>query len=112
MLDPRFKNLRLVSSLISREQKSSIVQEYDMRFLFPMLLKYHEHLHPIVEYEIPKQNIDAHNNLELFEMNINYNELVRDLSTRSFYLSSVIMWIVRKLNVHLSDGKNMNNYFL
>ncbi len=112
MLDPRFKNLRLVSSLIGRQQGIFIVQKYDMRFLFPMVFKYHEHLHPIVEDEIAKQNFDVHNNLELFEMNINYNELVRNLSTGSFYLSSVIMWMVRKLNVHLSDGENMNNYFL
>jgi len=91
MLDPRLKNLRLVSSLIGWEQKISIVQEYDKRFLFPMLLKYHEHLHPIVESNIAKQNIDGHNNLELFEMNINYNEPMRNLSTWSFYLSNIII---------------------
>ncbi len=62
MLDPRLKNLRLVSSLIGQEQGIFVVQEYDMRFLFPMLLKYHEPLHPIVEFEIAKQNIDAHKN--------------------------------------------------
>jgi len=56
-----------------------------------MLLKYHEHLHPIVESNIAKQNIDGHNNLELFEMNINYNEPMRNLSTWSFYLSNIII---------------------
>ncbi len=112
MSNPRFKNLRLVSFLIGRKQGIFIVQEYDMKFLFPMLLKYHEHLHPIIEFEIAKQNIDAHNSLELFDMNINYNEPMRIFSIGSFYLSIIIMWIVRKLNVHLSDGKNMNNYFL
>jgi hypothetical protein len=41
VLDPRFKNLRLISSLISQEQGISIVQKYDMRSLIPMLLKCH-----------------------------------------------------------------------
>jgi hypothetical protein len=52
MLDPRFKNLRLVLFLSSQEQKNYIVQEYDMRSLFPMLLKCHQHLHHVVKSEI------------------------------------------------------------
>ncbi len=42
MLDPRFKNLKLISSLIGREQVVSIVEECDQQSLFPMFLKcYH-----------------------------------------------------------------------
>jgi hypothetical protein len=31
MFDPSFKNLRLISSLFGREQKVSIVHEYDFQ---------------------------------------------------------------------------------
>jgi hypothetical protein len=50
-----------------------------MRSLFPMLLKCHQHLHPIVESKIAKQNIDVDINLDIFEMSITYDELVRKL---------------------------------
>jgi hypothetical protein len=36
MLDPRFKTLHLVSSLIGREQCKVIVDKYDKKPLFPM----------------------------------------------------------------------------
>ncbi len=50
MLDPsRFKTLRLMSSLISREQGQAIVEEYDKRFLFSMLFKCHYQLHPFAK---------------------------------------------------------------
>jgi hypothetical protein len=47
MLDPRFRTLCLMSSLIDHEQGiKSIVEEYDKSyFLFPMFLKSHYHLH-------------------------------------------------------------------
>jgi hypothetical protein len=39
MLDPRFKNLHLLSSFVGREQNIYIVKEYDQKSLQPMLLK-------------------------------------------------------------------------
>jgi hypothetical protein len=78
MLDPRFKNLKLISSLISQEQGIFIIQEYDMRSLFPMLLQCHQHLHLVVEFDITNQNIDANNNLNIFEMTMSYNEPMRE----------------------------------
>jgi len=65
MLDPRIQNLRLVSSLFGQKQRVSIVHEYDMKSLFPMLLKSHQHLHPLVEFNIPKQDVDVDNNLDI-----------------------------------------------
>jgi hypothetical protein len=42
MLDHRFKNLHLVSSFIGLEQGKAIVEEYDRKTLYLMLLKcYH-----------------------------------------------------------------------
>ncbi len=46
MLDPRFKTLHLVSSLIGHEQGKAIVEKYDKKSLFPMFLKCYYHLHP------------------------------------------------------------------
>jgi len=79
MLDPRFKNLKLISSLIGQEQGIFIVQAYDMRSLFPMLLQCHQHLHLVVEFDITNQNIDANNNLNIFEMTMSYNEPMKEL---------------------------------
>jgi hypothetical protein len=46
MLDIRFKSLRIVSSFVRREQGMALVEEYDRKTLYPMLVKCHEHLHP------------------------------------------------------------------
>jgi hypothetical protein len=48
MLDRRYKNLRIISSFAGREQSVVIVEEYDRKSLYPMLVKCHEHLHPLV----------------------------------------------------------------
>jgi hypothetical protein len=48
MLDPRYKNLRIISSFVRREQGVALVEEYDRKSLYPMLVKCHEHLHPLV----------------------------------------------------------------
>ncbi len=39
MLDPRFKNLILISSFIDREHGVAIAEKYDKKSFFPMLLK-------------------------------------------------------------------------
>jgi hypothetical protein len=51
MLDPRFKTLLLVLSFINLEQGKTIVEEYDKKSLFLMLMKCYYHLHPLVEFE-------------------------------------------------------------
>ncbi len=44
MLDPKFKNFHLVSSFVGQEEDVNIVDEYDRRTLYPMLLKCYHHL--------------------------------------------------------------------
>jgi hypothetical protein len=46
MLNPRYKSLRIVSSFVGREQRVVLVEEYDRKSLYHMLVKCHEHLHP------------------------------------------------------------------
>jgi len=48
MLNPRYKSLRITSSFVGREQGVVLVEEYDKKSLYPMLVKCHEHLHPLV----------------------------------------------------------------
>ncbi len=52
ILDPKYKTLRLICSFIGHEQGVPIVEEYDRRSLFPMLLKFYHHLHPLLGGEI------------------------------------------------------------
>ncbi len=50
MLDPRCKNLHIIlSSFVRRQQGVALVEEYDRKSLYPMLIKNHEHLHPLVK---------------------------------------------------------------
>jgi hypothetical protein len=39
----------VVSSYVGSKQGVTLVQEYDIWFLYHMLVKSHEHLHPIVD---------------------------------------------------------------
>ncbi len=45
MLDPRFKNFHLIFSYVGIKQGVSIVQQYDRKALYPMLVKTYNHLH-------------------------------------------------------------------
>ncbi len=58
MLDPSFKSLRIVSSFVGREQGVAIVEEYDRKSLYPMLVKCHEHLHLLVR--LYRNCVDQH----------------------------------------------------
>jgi ATP-dependent protease Clp ATPase subunit len=51
MLDPRFKSFCIVPSFVGREQGVALVEEYDSKSLYPMLVKCHEHLHPLVSLD-------------------------------------------------------------
>ncbi len=58
MLDTRwFKRLHLVTSFIGREQCVASVEEYDIKSLYPMLLKCHHHLHTLAKSESGFVNI-------------------------------------------------------
>jgi hypothetical protein len=40
-----------MSFFIDHEQGVGIVEKYDERFLYPLLLKFYHHLHLVVEFE-------------------------------------------------------------
>jgi hypothetical protein len=47
MLNPRFKSHRIILSFVGREQGVALIEEYDRKSLYPMLVKCHEHLYPL-----------------------------------------------------------------
>jgi hypothetical protein len=70
MLDPKYKSLHIVSSFVGREQGVALVEEYDKKSLYPMLVKCHEHLHPLVKLERNSTDQDIFNQncwLDIFE---------------------------------------------
>jgi hypothetical protein len=66
MLDLRFKSFCLTSSFVGKEQGVVIVEKYDRKSLYAMLLKCH---HPLVATENSFANIgvDEDYNLDIFE---------------------------------------------
>ncbi len=53
-------------------------------FLFPMLLKCHYHLHPLVEFErgVVDQKVEKDNSLDIFEMTNSTSEPTTKLTNR------------------------------
>jgi len=75
MLDPRFKNLCLVSSFVGQEEGVSIVDEYDRRTLYPMLLKCYHHLHPMTKsVGCVDRTSDEDFNLDIFQQTTSTSE--------------------------------------
>jgi hypothetical protein len=48
MLNLRYKSLCIITSFVGKDQGVVHVEEYDKKSLYPMLVKCHEHLHPLV----------------------------------------------------------------
>jgi hypothetical protein len=82
MLNPRLKSLHIISSFVGREQGVALVEEYDRKSLYPMLVKCHEHLHPLVRLDTNYVNQDIFEqdcNLNIFEQTTNTSEPVEEL---------------------------------
>jgi hypothetical protein len=80
MLDPRFKSLSLVSSLIGKEQVASIVEEYDQRSLFPMLLRCYHILHLMAKFRlVANMQTNEKNSLDILEMSPRLNEPTKEV---------------------------------
>ncbi len=65
-----------MSSLIGHEQGNAIVEKYDKKYLLPMFLKCHYHLHLLVEFEkdVVDQRVEKDNNLDFIEMDADLEE--------------------------------------
>jgi hypothetical protein len=56
MLDPKYESLHIVPSFIGSEQGVPLLEEYDRKSLYLMLVKCHEHLHPLLRLETNSAN--------------------------------------------------------
>jgi hypothetical protein len=85
MLDPRFKGVHLVSFHVGREQIMFIVEEYDVKTLYPMLLKCYHYLYLVGENEF-SDAVDYENDdckLDIFERITSSNEPTKKLMTKN-----------------------------
>jgi hypothetical protein len=76
MLNPKFKSLCMISSFVGREQNVALVEEYDKKILYLMLVKCHEHLHPLVR--LNRNCVDQY----IFEQTTSTIELAKKLVKR------------------------------
>jgi hypothetical protein len=114
MLDPRFKTLHLVSSLIGCEQGKVIVEKYDKFFLFPMFLKCYYHLHPLVEFErgVVDQRVEEDRSLDIFERTTNTNEPTTKLVNRKLLIFRHYQVDVKDIKCPLQWWEKMRPCFL
>jgi hypothetical protein len=89
MFDPWVKNLLLVSSFVGCKQNISIVEEYDQKFLQPMLLKCYHHLHLVEDCDVKfiEHRSYEDSSLDIFEMIVSTSELVTKLVNRNLLIS-------------------------
>ncbi len=82
MLDLKFKNFYIISSFVRREQGVVLVEEYDKKSLYLMLVKCHEHLYPFVKSNknYAHQDIfDQDCNLNISKQIASTSELIKEL---------------------------------
>ncbi len=81
MLTPKFKKLLLMCSFIALEQGKAIVDEYDEKMLYPMLLKCYHRLHPLFKHVTIDYGVDEDCSLNFFQMTSSTNEPRKNLLT-------------------------------
>jgi hypothetical protein len=87
ILDFRFKSLKLVSFVIGQEHGVFIVEKYDKRSLFPMLLKCYHILYLMAKFgPMTKMKIDAKSSFDIFEMLARTNEPTKELVNKEFQM--------------------------
>jgi hypothetical protein len=102
MLDPRFKSLHLIFSFIGREEGISIVDEYDKRTLYPMLLKCYHHLHPMTKFvECVDEIGDEDSSLDIFQQIACTSEPLKELVIRELLIFKCYQMDPKDIKCHL-----------
>jgi hypothetical protein len=113
MLNPRFKNLHLISSFVGRKEGVNIMGEYDRRTLYPMLLKCYHHLHPMIEsIGCVDQIGDEDFYLDIFQQIASTNEPSKELVTKELLIFRHNRMDLKTLCVFFNGGENMKPCFL
>jgi len=87
MLESKFKNLYIVSSFIGCEEVVVIMEEYDKKYPYPMLLKCYHQLHPMAKTKVDftwQTIIEDYN--YIFEQIVNASKLVKNLFIRELLI--------------------------
>jgi len=87
------------SSFIDHEQGIVIVEEYDTKYLYPMILKKYHHFHSLIEYEnnITNQRVNDDYDLDIFEIIARTNEPTRELVKRELLMLKHFQMNVKKI---------------
>ncbi len=82
-------------SFIEREQGVAIVEEYDSKSLYPMLLRCHHHLHPLAKSDNVFVNIgvDEDCSLDIFKQIANASEPMKELVNMELLILDDTKWI-------------------
>jgi hypothetical protein len=73
-----------------------VVEEYDKKSLYPMLLEFHHHLHPLAKSKrsFDNKGVDGYYILNIFQIITNTSELVKELvSMELLILKDGIKWM-------------------
>jgi hypothetical protein len=73
-----------------------VVEKYDKKPLYPMLLEFHHHLYSLVKFKssFDNQGVDEYYILNIFEIITNTSELVKELvSMELLIFKDDIKWI-------------------
>jgi hypothetical protein len=97
------KNICLVSSFIDYEDGIPIVNEYDKKSLYSMLVKCYYHLHPLVDNKntFAKEGFIENCNLNIFDMNANTSEPTKELINRELLIFRRCQGNVKEINCPL-----------
>ncbi len=87
-VEPQVKTFHLLSSFIGWERSKVIVEKYDKKNLFPMLLKCYYHLHSLVGSGrgVVDQRVEMDRNLDIFGMITNISEWTTKLVNRELLI--------------------------
>jgi hypothetical protein len=113
ILDLKFKSLCLVSSFIGCEQRVAIVEEYNEKSLYPMLLKCYHYLHLVVrsKSEFVEQTMDVDYSLDIFEMVAIISEPSKIIVKRKLLIFKRYQMNVKELFAFLDGGRNLKLCF-
>jgi hypothetical protein len=82
------EGIHILFSFVGREQRV-LVKEFDRKFLYPVVVKCHEHLHLLVKSKrnFVDQNIfDEDCSLDIFEQTTSTNEQAEELVKRELFI--------------------------
>jgi hypothetical protein len=103
-----------VSSLIDNEQGKAIIEEYDKKSLFLMLLKYYYHLYPLLEIErgVVEQMVEDEKSLDIFETIANISEPTTELVNKKLLIFKCYQVDVKDIKCPLQWWEKHENMFL